>query len=73
MNVNKTKDVRPFSDDEYSIIVLQCLKRAVRRPGGWLTELIIPRSIENDTGDSREIADALEHAIDAVRAQREQG
>ena len=67
----KSSDIR-FNDAEYSIIVLQCLKRAARRPGSWLAELIIPRSIGNsDVADSHEVTAALEFAIDAVQRERD--
>lgn len=68
--MSKNKDTRQFSDDEYAVIVLQCLKRAARR-SHWITEMVLPRLIaENDTADSRDIVDALEHAIEAVKERK---
>ncbi len=69
--MSRRNDVRPFSDEEYAIIVLRSLKRLVRR-SAWVIETMPPRSIDDDEPNGREIANALEFAIDAVRALRVQ-
>jgi hypothetical protein len=62
-------DVRPFSDKEYSLLVLRALKRLARR-SEWIREAVPPRQFEEDEASGREIAEALQFAIDAVRAPR---
>jgi hypothetical protein len=69
--MGRKNDVRPFSDEEYAVIVLRSLKRLARR-STWILENVPPRSIDEDEPNSREIANALEFAIDAVRALRVQ-
>jgi len=69
--IERKKDVRPFTEHEYAIIVLHCLIRILRRPGNWMTELVLPKDIDGDSADSREIVNALEYAIDAIRSYHE--
>jgi hypothetical protein len=64
--------VRPYSDEEYALLVLYDLRRACRRPNSWITDIIRPRDIMNDdSASSREVQDALDIAISAIRAQFE--
>lgn len=69
--MSRKPDVRPFSDEEYTIIVLRSLKRLARR-STWVIEAVPPRSIDDDEPNGREVAQALEFAIEAVRARRAQ-
>ena len=67
-----SKDVRPFSDKEYSLLVLRALKRLVRR-SMWVIEAVPPRAIDDDEPSARVIAGALDFAIESVRAHRASG
>jgi hypothetical protein len=67
--MSRTPDVRPFSDNEYAVIVLRALKRLARR-SLWVVEAVPPRSIDDDEPSGREVAAALDFAILAVRAHR---
>lgn len=68
---NELQTHEEFSDQRYTVLVLQCLKRAARRPGSWIAELVVPRFIDEDVADSKDIVEAIERAIDAVRSHRE--
>lgn len=55
-----------FSDDEYTVMVLQGLKRMIRR-SDYFVGYVPPRDVMRDNADSGEVTDALQHAIDVVR------
>jgi hypothetical protein len=64
--------VRPYSDEEYALLVLYDLRRVCRRPNSWITDVIRPRDImSDDSASTREVQDALDIAIQAIRAQYE--
>jgi ribosome-binding protein aMBF1 (putative translation factor) len=57
-----------FSDAEYSIIVLQGLKRMVRR-SDYFTGYVVPRDVMRDSATASEVTDALQYAIEKIRVQ----
>lgn len=61
-------EIRPFSEGVYSLMVLQGVKRMLKRSDYYL-HFVPPSDVLRDTADSGEVQDALQYAIDAVRAQ----
>ena len=55
-----------FSDEEYAVVVLQNLRRAVKR-SDYMLAFIPPRDIMCDTVDAAEVSSALLCAIDCLR------
>lgn len=59
---NKTQ----FDDDEYAIVVLQGLRRMIKRSDYYIG-FVPARSIMKDTADAGEVGEAIQHAITAIR------
>jgi len=55
-----------FNDDEYSIIVLQNIKRALKR-SDYLLAFIPPRDVMRDAVEMSEASSAVQRAIDCLR------
>lgn len=65
-----SEPIRPFTDAEYTLIVLQDIKRFMRKSELGLS-WIHPRHWAAPDADGREVIDALEYAIAAVKEQVE--
>lgn len=55
-----------FSDDEYAILVLQGVKRMLKR-SDYFIGFVPPRSVLHDSATAEEASSAIQHAIDALR------
>jgi hypothetical protein len=62
-------NIRPFTDAEYSVMVLLGLQRMVRRTD-YATAWLTPRDIMRENVNQREVLEALQTAIDALRFQQ---
>jgi hypothetical protein len=63
--------IRTFSDSQYSILVLQTLKRLLRRSDYYLA-VLPPRDIlSKDEASASDVSLALDFAIESIRGQFE--
>ena len=63
-----SRGIRPFTDTEYTLLVLQGLKRMIRRTDIF-RGFVPPRNFVRENADSSEVEAALEFAIALVSAQ----
>jgi hypothetical protein len=66
-----SRGIRPFTDTEYTLLVLQGLKRMIRRTDIF-RGFVPPRNFVRENADSSEVEGALEYAIALVSAQHSQ-
>jgi hypothetical protein len=55
-----------FTDDEYAVLVLQNMKRAMKR-SDYLLAFIPPRDLMRDTAEVAEVTSAIQRGIDVLR------
>jgi len=62
-----TVEIRPFTDQEYALLVLQGLKRMVQR-GDWYQGYVIARDITaSDNAEIGDVVAAISLAQDIIR------
>lgn len=58
----------PVDKAQYSIWVLQGIKRMIRR-SDYFMAYVPPRNVEQDNANVGDVTDALQYAIEAIRGQ----